>query len=58
MVGAHCEGETCNVPAVVPSVAGQAWITELSTVDLDPTDPFPEGVKLTDTWPIGFYLDG
>lgn len=45
-----------NVPAVIPSVAGQAWITELSTVVLDPTDPFPEGVKLTDTWPVGFSL--
>lgn len=37
-------------PAVVPSVAGQAWITDLSQVGLDPTDPFPRGYTLTDTW--------
>jgi proline racemase len=37
-------------PAVVPSVAGQGWITELSQVGYDPTDPFPEGYTLGDTW--------
>lgn len=37
-------------PAVIPSVAGQAWITEISQVGLDPTDPFPEGYTLADTW--------
>ena len=36
--------------AVIPSVAGQAWITELSQVGLDPTDPYPEGFTLSDTW--------
>jgi proline racemase len=37
-------------PAVVPVVGGQAWITELSQVGLDPTDPYPEGFTLADTW--------
>lgn len=37
-------------PAVVPSVAGQAWITELAQVGYDPTDPFPGGYTLSDTW--------
>jgi proline racemase len=36
--------------AIIPSVAGQAWITELSQVGLDPTDPFPAGYTLSDTW--------
>lgn len=36
--------------AIVPSVTGQAWITELSQVGLDPTDPFPTGYTLSDTW--------
>lgn len=40
-------------PAIVPSIAGQAWITDLSTVVLDPTDPYPAGYQLTDTWPEG-----
>jgi proline racemase len=31
--------------AFVPSVAGQAWITDMSQVGLDPTDPFPLGVR-------------
>lgn len=39
-----------GVPAVVPSVTGQAWITELSQVGVDPTDPFPRGYTLADTW--------
>jgi proline racemase len=36
--------------AVVPSVAGQAWITDISQVGLEPTDPFPEGYTLSDIW--------
>ena len=36
--------------AVVPSVSGQAWITELSQVGLDPSDPYPRGFTLSDTW--------
>ncbi len=37
-------------PAVVPSVAGQAWITGLHQIGLDPTDPYPTGFTLSDTW--------
>jgi proline racemase len=37
-------------PAVIPSIAGQGWITELSQVGLDPSDPFPEGYTCPDTW--------
>ena len=39
-----------STEAIVPSVAGQAWITDLSKVGLDPTDPFPVGFTLSDTW--------
>lgn len=39
-----------GVPAVVPSIAGQAWITDFSKVGLDPSDPFPTGFTLSDTW--------
>ncbi|MEN0135349.1 MAG: proline racemase family protein [Rhodococcus sp. (in: high G+C Gram-positive bacteria)] len=35
--------------AVVPSVAGQAWITDMSQVGIDPTDPFPLGYTLSDS---------
>jgi proline racemase len=42
--------EVGSIPAVVPSIAGQAYITDLSQVGLDPADPFPEGYTLSDTW--------
>ncbi len=37
--------------AVIPRIAGQAYITELSQVGLDPADPYPTGYVLSDTWP-------
>lgn len=37
-------------PAVVCSVTGQAWITELCQVGYDPSDPFRTGYTLSDTW--------
>ena len=37
-------------PAVVPTIAGQAWITGKAEYLLDPTDPFPEGYTLGDIW--------
>ncbi len=37
-------------PAVIPSVAGQAWITGFTQLGLDPTDPWPLGYTLADTW--------
>jgi proline racemase len=38
-------------PAVVPAIKGTAWITGVTRVVVDPTDPFPEGYLLSDTWP-------
>lgn len=42
--------------AIIPSIAGQAWITDLTTLVLDPTDPYPQGYQLSDTWPAGLSL--
>ncbi len=36
--------------AVIPTVAGQAWITGIYQMGLDPTDPFPRGFTVSDTW--------
>jgi proline racemase len=49
---ARVEGITTVGPydAVIPSVAGQAWITAMGITGLDPTDPFPHGATLADTW--------
>jgi trans-L-3-hydroxyproline dehydratase len=37
--------------AIVPAIRGSAWITGITQVIVDPTDPFPEGYLLSDTWP-------
>ncbi len=36
--------------AVVPTLAGQAWITGFAQYVLDPEDPFPEGFTVADIW--------
>ena len=38
-------------PAIVPAISGSAWITGITQVVVDPSDPFPEGYLLSDTWP-------
>lgn len=38
-------------PAIIPSIAGTAWITGTHQHTLDPTDPWPGGYRLSDTWP-------
>ncbi len=38
-------------PAIIPAIAGQAWITGTHQHMLDPTDPWPLGYRLSDTWP-------
>ena len=38
-------------PAIVPAIRGSAWITGVTQLWLDPSDPFPEGYALSDTWP-------
>jgi proline racemase len=40
-----------DTPAIVPAIRGAAWITGITQVFVDPTDPFPEGYLLSDTWP-------
>jgi len=37
--------------AIIPSVASRAWITGVHQHMLDPDDPWPEGYRLSDTWP-------
>lgn len=52
------EGTTTvgSKPAIIPSVAGQAWITDLTTVVIDPTDPYPTGYRMSDTFPKGLEV--
>lgn len=37
--------------AVYPLISGQAWITGTHQYFLDPTDPWPHGYRVADTWP-------
>ena len=41
-------GETTvgDLPAVLPSITGRAWVTGMGQYLLDPTDPFPAGFTL------------
>jgi proline racemase len=36
---------------IVPSVSGRAWVTETRQLLRDPADPWPDGYRLSDTWP-------
>jgi trans-L-3-hydroxyproline dehydratase len=46
------ETELSGIACVVPSIAGQAWITGTSQLMLDATDPWPRGYQIADTWPL------
>jgi proline racemase len=37
-------------PAIVPEISGRGWITGVHQHMLDPSDPWPEGYRLSDTW--------
>jgi proline racemase len=37
--------------AIVPAIRGSAFITGITELYVDPSDPFPEGYLLSDTWP-------
>ncbi|CAM3651451.1 trans-3-hydroxy-L-proline dehydratase [Parendozoicomonas haliclonae] len=38
-------------PAITPEISGRAWITGTHQHMLDPSDPWPEGYRISDTWP-------
>ena len=39
-----------NRAAVIPEISGRGWITGMHQHMLDPSDPWPEGYRLSDTW--------
>ena len=51
----HCrvvdETTLAGRPAIIPEISGRAWITGLRTELLDPDDPWPDGYRLSDSWP-------
>jgi proline racemase len=38
-------------PGIRPSITGRAWLTGTTVHRLDPDDPWPQGYRLSDTWP-------
>lgn len=37
-------------PAIEPEISGRGWITGIHQHMLDPSDPWPSGYRLSDTW--------
>jgi proline racemase len=56
IIGSHFLGrieETTSVgdiPGVVNSISGRAWLTGIAQYGVDPDDPYPCGYTLPDTW--------
>ncbi len=46
------ETQVGGTPAIVREIGGRAWITGDHRHTLDPDDPWPEGYRLSDTWPM------
>jgi len=40
-------------PGIVPEISGRGWITGTHQHMLEPSDPWPQGYKLNDTWGVG-----
>lgn len=38
--------------AILPAIRGSAWITGITQLFVDPTDPYPEGYVLSDTYGV------
>lgn len=38
--------------AIIPEITGRAWVTGTCQHMLDPEDPWPQGYRLADTWPV------
>ena len=56
LIGGQFEGRIVgtakvgDLPAILPEIAGRAWITGTHQHMLDPADPWPLGYRLSDTW--------
>ena len=48
------ETAIARTSAILPAISGRAWITGTHQHTLDPSDPWPEGYRVGDTWPEVF----
>ncbi len=44
------ETQVGDTPAILPEISGRGWITGIHQHMLDPSDPWPQGYRLSDTW--------
>ena len=57
IIGSEFHGEILGLttggdtPAIRPQISGRGWVTGTHQHMLDPSDPWPEGYRLADTWP-------
>lgn len=43
-------------PAVQPVISGRGWIHGIHQIGVDPTDPYPQGYTVSDTWGDAYDL--
>jgi proline racemase len=52
----HCgidgEVDIGGIPGILPVISGRAWVIGTQQLMVDPTDPFQDGYRLSDTWPM------
>lgn len=42
--------------AIIPQISGRGWIHGIHQIGIDPTDPYPQGFKVSDCWGDAFDL--
>ena len=57
MCSIAAEVDAAGSPGIVPIISGTAWITGTHQHMLDPSDPWPQGYRLSDTWPMPQRVD-
>ncbi|MCL4067189.1 proline racemase family protein [Pseudomonas sp. GX19020] len=56
LIGSEFQGrilgtsDLAGTPAIRPEISGRGWVTGIHQHMLDPTDPWPGGYRLSDTW--------
>lgn len=57
IIGGRFKGEIARTEkmddgriAIIPRLTGRCWIYSLEQLGVDPTDPFPNGYTMSDTW--------
>ncbi|WP_421760433.1 proline racemase family protein [Devosia sp.] len=55
-VGYSADTTVAGRAAVVPTISGRGWIHGIHQIGVDPTDPYPHGYSVADTWGDAFDL--